>query len=323
MTKLLLKLSGVAFILTLLIATGCEDDPVVDPLGPEITYQNADGFIFSDTSLAADITSFNVRIQANIGDNPLRTLTFLVNGTAVSGADINNYIKSFTSNGSSITPNNPLLIADANTNGGIWEAEIVPFGQMEDEMVSYAFQVEDEVGESAIASIDVTLVNQGTPIDEEINGVLFNQAGPTGTGGLDLDTGTGTGSADADSEIRDLGLDCTIPAPGFNWRRQIGTINGADMRAVDASQIENFTFDNVRNKEEIEAAYDAGDTLANGESVNCATSATTPVTDVSNEVATGDMFVILSNGTYYLIRIDAVNETGADNNDNYELSIKY
>ena len=41
MTKFFLRFSGLAFALTLLIATGCnEDDPIIDiPLGPEISYR--------------------------------------------------------------------------------------------------------------------------------------------------------------------------------------------------------------------------------------------------------------------------------------------
>ncbi len=162
-----------------------------------------------------------------------------------------------------------------------------------------------------------------TPLADTLNGVLFNQAGPAGTGGLDLDTGEGTGSTASESEIRDMGLDCTIPAPGLNWRRQIGTINDADMRAVDMTQVENFTFENVGSVEEIIGAYESGIDLADGESINCANTSTTAVTDVSEVLTAGDMFVVLSNGRYYLIRIDEVNETDMDNDDNYVISIKY
>jgi len=37
----------------------------------------------------------------------------------------------------------------------------------------------------------------------------------------------------------------------------------------------------------------------------------------------GDLFTVKSGETYYLIRIDEVNETAADNADNYVISIKF
>jgi hypothetical protein len=87
--------------------------------------------------------------------------------------------------------------------------------------------------------------------------------------------------------------------------------------------VENFTFDNVSAKEEIEAAYSTGIALSDGVSVSCASGNETAVTDVTEELVAGDMFVVAANGTNYLIRIDAVNETDNSNTDSYELSIKF
>lgn len=324
MTKLFLKLSGVAFILTLLIATGCEDDPVVNPLSPEILFESGAGFVSTDTTLSGNTTSITVRVTANVGDNPLNTLTFLVEGVEVSGANIGDYIKSITSNGSAITPNNPMLITDANKNGGTWDIEIALFGQTVDQTVNYGFEVADEVGERALVDIDVTLFDPGTPLNNELSGVLLNQAGPAGTGGLDLDTGDGTGSSDAASEIRDLGIDCTIdPANAENWRAQIGTINGANMVKVDPSALgEGFSFAEVKTTEAIVEAYDAGAALADGVSQN-AQCDETAVTDVSDPAVVGDIFSVLSDGKYYLIQIDEVNAISGSNGDNYVISIKY
>jgi len=327
MTKLFLKLSGVAFILTLLIATGCEDDPVVNPLAPEILFESGAGFVSTDTTLSGNTTSITVRVTANVGDNPLNTLTFLVEGVEVSGANIGDYIKSITSNGTAITPNNPMLITDANKNGGTWDIEIALFGQTVDETVNYGFEVADEAGERALVDIDVTLFDPGTPLNNELSGVLLNQAGPAGTGGLDLDTGDGTGSSDAASEIRDLGIDCTIdPANAENWRAQIGTINGANMVKVDPALLgEGFSFAEVKTLEAIVEAYDANladNSLEDGVSQN-AQCDETAVTDVSDPAVVGDIFSVLSGGKYYLIQIDEVNAISSSNGDNYVISIKY
>lgn len=324
MTKLLLKLSGVALALTLLITTGCEDDTTTDPLGPLLTFATDAGFISEDTTFSTDVTTFAVRLNATVGDNDLNTLTFLVDGVQISGAEIGDYIKSITSNGSSITANNPLLISGANTSGGTYEVEIATTNQMEGIETIYTFELADAVGETSSASVGITLEDQGTDIDSELTGVLFNQAGPAGTGGLDLDTGVGTGSTAAESELRDLGIDCTIdPANAENWRSQIGTINGADMVKVDPSALgENFTFADVKFKEAITEAYDTGESLSDGVSQNPSCDET-PVTDVTDPVAVGDIFAVLANGTYYLIQIDEVNAVSGSNGDNYVVSIKY
>ena len=203
------------------------------------------GLVDADVTFeSADEVTFSVQVTATIGDNNLKTLTFLVDGAEPGAADIGNYIKSISANGTAITPNNPLLIT-TNATGGFWDIEIVTYQQALDIPVTYGFEVEDEVGETASTSINVTLTDPGTPLDMNISGVLFNQAGPAGTGGLDLDVADGgTGSADASAEIRDLGIDCDIdPANAENWVMKIGTANDADMVAVDPAALgEDFLF---------------------------------------------------------------------------------
>lgn len=326
MTKLLLKLSGLAFALTLLIATGCTDDPIIDPviLGPEITLVADAGFITTDTELETGET-FKVKVMADKGDNQLKALSFTVDGTQPKGTDLDNYVTKITSSGADVTPQNPLLILGTAKDGATWEFDMVPFGQMEDETVTYTFTVEDDAGEKASVSFDITVVAPpGTALDMELSGVLFNQAGPAGTGGLDLDTGDGTGSVNAAAEIRDLGIDCNIdPANAENWRGQIGSVNGTDMKLVDvAAQPEGFSFENVKTKEAIVASYDTGIVLADGVSTS-ATCVETAVTDVSAPVSVGDLFVVKKGDVYYMLQVDEVNKVSGSNGDNYVLSIKY
>ncbi|TXB61901.1 hypothetical protein [Phaeodactylibacter luteus] len=324
MQKLFLRLTGAAFVLSLLIATGCTEDEPMDPTNtpPSVSLLSGTDLVTSDVTLEPG-ESFMVSIDLKPGSTPLETFTFLVDGVVVGNADIINYYGEYAINGSTETANNPVTFFGAAKDGAVMDISITPFDIADGSFATFSFQIEDEAGEVSVTSIDVSVVDPTTPLDMTLTGVLFNQAGPTGTGGLNLDNGEGTGSADAEAEIRDLGLDCTVPAPGLNWRRQIGTVNGADMVAVDLTQVENFTFDNVTNKEQIIGAYDTGIALSDGVSVNCATSNETAVTDVSDELTVGDLFVVLSNGTYYLIRIDAIDETDSNNNDSYELSIKY
>ncbi len=322
MKNLLLKLSGLLLALTFMISTGCEtedDTPIL--LGPDIFFVVDPGFLSADAELALGET-FKVKVRADRGDSDLKTLTFTFDGVDPKGAELDNYIKAISAGGSSITVNNPLLILGTATAGATWEIEIVPFGQLLNETVSYTFVVEDQAGKKASATLDITIT--GTPLQKSISGVLFNQAGPAGTGGLDLDDGVGTGSADPSAEIRDLGINCTInPANAENWRRQVGSVNGTNMvKVVPSAQAEGFTFDKVETREVILAAYETGTTLADGVSTS-PTCAETPVTDVSAPVVVGDLFAIKKADIYYIIRIDEVNAVSGSNGDNYKISIKY
>lgn len=215
------------------------------------------------------------------------------------------------------------MILGVDKDGVTYDINILPAAaQTVGDITTYSFTVTDSNGATDLVDIVITTAAEpGTPITFNMTGVLFNQAGPAGTGGLDLDTGAGVGSANATADIRDLGIDCALPN-ATNWRQQIGTVNGADMRKVDISQLENFSFATVDKTEVILEAYTSGTALADGSSTTCG-GATVAVTDVSAPVTVGDMFVVFANAKYYLIKIDEVNTTASTNGDNYKLSIKY
>lgn len=264
--------------------------------------------------------NFVVNVDASKGDFDMTTLSVFEDGLLVDPVRL-------TWNGAAFA-DNPVALdaAQGETLTGSLGIEAPSV----DGFFSFTVQIEDASGTSSEAFFDVT-VNAGTPIDATLTTqLLANQAGPSGKGALDLDDGlqagvTSNGATTPDqTEIRDLGLDCTIPAPGFNWRRQIGTMNGAEMREVDLTQVEGFTFANVTTKEEIIGAFDTGIVLSDGESENCGNGSTTAVTNVSDIVEASDLFVVRSaGGTYYLLEIESVNETDNNNDDYYEISIKH
>jgi hypothetical protein len=317
MKSFLLKLTGMGLLMTTLFFTSCGEDPIVtDPIGPEVKILTND-----PTTLPGDADviigeSFTVKIQAIKGDADLKSLEITAGGTKLS-------TDRFTLNNGDILANNPLLITGVDAGGATYTVTIAPSGSEEvGTTTTYAFKVTDANDRTDVVDIVIaTVAVPGTPITSTLTGILFNQAGPAGTGGLDLDAGASTGSTDASAEIRDLGIDCALPNAS-NWRKQIGSVNGADMKKVDATQLENFTFAGVDKKEVIEQAFTTGIALTDGTSSNCA-GVNTPVTDVSDAVVAGDMFVVFANNTYYLVRVDAVNTTTDNNGDSYELSIKY
>lgn len=318
MKRFALKLAGLGLALTALFFTSCGDDPViVDPLGPDISLVADPGFLSSDSDVIIN-DGFAVKVRLSSGDAQLQSLSIDAGNSKLETSR-------FTVNSGALTSNNPLLITGADKDGVTYTIDITPSGtEQVGDITTYTFTVTADDGETASTDIVITTAAvPGTDLEMSLSGVLFNQAGPSGTGGLDLDTGNGTGSADASAEIRDLGLDCTMNPGTFNWLRQIGTVNGADMVRVDQTLIENFDFDAIDKKEPIVDAYTtAGIELADGTSTNCANGSTTTVANTS-DVAEGDVFVVFANSTYYMIRVDAVNENNTNNNDSYELSIKY
>lgn len=316
MKNLLLKLSGLSLLLSAILFVGCEEDPIItNPLGPDASFVADAGFVSADGQVEIG-QNFSVRLRLVKGDAKLQSVQILAGTTKLENSR-------FSINAGAITSNNPFLVTGADQDGVTYDIAISPAsGSAVGDVTLYKFEVTDANGETDAVDVQITIkAPPTTPLENTLTGVLFNQAGPSGTGGLDLDTGTGTGSSAAGSELRDLGIDCGLPNSS-NWRKQIGTINGADMKKVDLSRLENFTFANVTNKEAIASAYSTGITLADDQSETCGGSVT-PVTDVTSAVAVGDMFVVSANGKTYLIRIDEVNTTNSDNDDNYKLSIKF
>lgn len=322
MKNLLLKLSGISIIFAALLFVGCGDDPIItDPLGPDIRLVADPGFVDGDSDVMLGET-FNVRLTIVKGDSPLKSV-------ALRAGNANLETSRFSINGGAITSNNPFLVTGADKDGVTYDIAITPAaGSAAGDVTVYAFTVTDDNNNTDEVTVQITVTAPATtPLEQTLTGVLLNQAGDTGTGGLNLDNGTGTGSADAAAEIRDLGIDCTIPLGTENWRAQFGTVNGAEMVRVNPAQLENFTFAAVDNKEIILEAYTKGTALNNGVSTapNCTQ---TTVTDVSGTIAVGDMFAVFANSKYYLLRVDAINYVLGSvpterNDDNIVFSIKF
>ncbi|MEZ4986183.1 MAG: hypothetical protein R2795_14285 [Saprospiraceae bacterium] len=318
MQKFVLKLAGMGLILSTLFFNSCGEDPIIEnPLGPEIQFVSDPATLSGDADVIIN-QGFAVKIRLIKGDAALKSVEVQAGGIKVASSRL-------TINSGSVTSNNPFLITGADQDGATYTIDIASAGtEAVNDITTYTFTVTDQDNRTDVVDLVITTIDEpGTPIAETLTGVLLNQAGPAGTGGLNLDNGDGTGSADGAAEIRDLGIDCTInPDNAENWRAQFGTVNGANMVKVDLTQVENFTFDGVSKIEEIEGAYTSGITLADGVSQN-PSCVETVVTDVTGTVAVGDLFVVFANSKYYLIRVDEINAVSGSNGDNFKISIKY
>ena len=298
MKKLFLILSGTLLFANLFFSTGCGDD-TTDPVdvAPLVTLT----LTSADTIAPGGDVVFTVEVTK--GTNQLKSLSITEDGVDVDAARIT--IENID------VANNPQLITDADKDGLTWNVTIA--GPAVEGDYTYEVSVDDE-GTTSLSDSDVATVTvkepvaPGTDITGDITGALLNQAGPAGTGGLDLDTGTGTGSSDANSELRDWGIDTSLPVDQ-NWIQKIGAINNSTLRVVDQS-IDIFDFDAVTTVEEIADEW----------------SKALPITDnMTDVVMVGDVFVVnnTDNGRTYLLHVDEVNVTDSDNSDNYVFSIKY
>jgi len=155
----------------------------------------------------------------------------------------------------------------------------------------------------------------GNPVTELI-GVLFNRAGPAGTGGLDLDSGASTGSAAAEAELKDSGIDSGA-SDANNWLQTFSGINGTEVKELFANTNgvpENFSFEDVTVDRQIEVFFGAGQDFVN----------TNLDGEVSSDaVSVGDTYVALKDGKYYLFVVREVNVSPTDNSDNYVFDIKF
>jgi hypothetical protein len=168
----------------------------------------------------------------------------------------------------------------------------------------YKFIFTDEFGLTTEKEVNVSV---GSPITFSENGVLLNQAGPSGTGGLDLDNAKGTGSNDANAEIADLGVDLSLPTAS-NWRQSIKGINGTELKVLKRNAELEITFDlaNVTLSEQIPTYHAKGKDIASGQ-----------------KIVEGDVITAKKGTKYYIFEVAKVLVTTGDNTDSYSLNIKH
>jgi hypothetical protein len=316
MTTFNLK-SAILFVLAIFFFASCEDDDVlgggIDDVGPSISLVDEAGFISFDATQDVG-QSIKFKVNVTPGSSDLRTLTVFEDNTRVPLDRIN-------------LSANPLLIVDtdAKENGATYEIEVTPDASITDAGVyTYSADIEDENGQVSTTSFILTTELSGTALEMTLTGVLLNQAGPAGTGGLDLSTGTSVGSDAAEADIQDEGIDNGSATVAGNWRQQISGANGATVVFVDdlGKVAEGLTFETVEFQEQISDAFASGIEL-DGDDSNCDCTDSINDEPVSMPVQVGDVFAVQRAGVTYLIQCTDVNVTDTGNGDSYEFDIKY
>ncbi len=295
-------------------STGCgPDEPVV--VGPSLNLLSESPldqtpYFTTDFTINDTATYVPFGLEASKGSGDLKVLTIKDNGVNVS---VDRLIMKDLRTGNALTVNNPFLLLGDLVNG--FEIEVLIDVHDEYATHDYTFEVSDVNDKVATQTIAVTAEFGGTPIDMTLTGVLLNQAGPAGTGGLDLDDGTGTGTqpSDTNAEIKDNGIDLSLPNDQ-NWIRRISPMNGSEIRTPGNDFPSDFSFADVATKEEIQAYFDGGKALPAENASN------EPMSDV---VEVGDIFFVLRDGRYYLLEVTDITITPDDNGDSYTFNIKY
>ncbi len=277
--------------------TSVEITVVTTPL--TLGFSNANGGITSDVTLPNQ-TNFKVELNATKGGSPLSTLTVLEDNVAVDASrvrfGVDNDITAAT-----VASANPIGLIDDEKNGFNW---FVWVSSHDSGTKNYTFEIADEAGNVETLSLNITIQMQ-TAVAELTGKLLKNAGGPAGTGGIDLLTGNGTGSSDIAAHLKDEGIDLNLPTSS-NWLKNISAVNGATLRVPGADfPVDDFSA--VEFAEDISIAFDNG-------------------TDVSSSgvVVIGDRFLVRSaNNTTFLVLVTNIVETTDNNDDFYELSIKY
>lgn len=296
-----------------LFTTSCEDEIVVPPVvdenfAPTLTLlaENPVGTtsVFSaDATLELESaeTIIFIAVEGSDSTPPMSTLSFSRNGE--SGTD---FIQSITADdGTEIGVNNPALLVTPYDESFRFEIGLrtsADFG-----LNTFDVTLTDDGGLTSTVSLNITTVEAGTDITVNFTGgVIFNADGEN-LGAFDLDAQEAVSSSSDLSELQDDGIDLALPAAS-NWKRTIRAENGATLKVVDTAALgETYSFAGVETKEEIQAVWDSG-VLVDGS---------------TEQVNVDDQFVVeTAAGDLYLILVTEVNNTNADNNDNYVIDIK-
>lgn len=260
---------------------------------------------FWGSKACAPGTSFTMLVRANQGSSPINSITVLEDGIIIED------ITRLAANGTPF-PGNPWVFTDGLE---ALEAEITIRTNEDGNDHTYQVVIGDANEANALVSIDVIAQATGTDLTNSLTGkLLLNQAGPAGTGGIDLFTGESTGSSDANAHLRDEGIDLASEVAS-NWKRQISAINGSTIRIVDPfEQPEGFSFGAIQFKEEVQSLFETGRDLITQNDVG---------RFVTPFVLVGDIFAVQQGDTFFLVEVTNLNVTEIDNDDFYELSIKY
>jgi hypothetical protein len=257
---------------------------------PMLSIVEETGFVKGGDSVFTD-TDFVLKVSGVKGAADMSSVEVQENGVAVAAGRL-------LVNGTLATAN-PFNVAASETEAFTYELTVKAPSDA-DQAYTYTIIATDTESRSGSVAVGLTTVAAPDPVTESTAVLLLNAGGPSGTGGLDLHTGTSTGSGSTEADIIDRGIDLNKPL-ATNWIQKIAPVNSSDLRLPDAA----FSYDEIATVAQIEAAFEQGTTISE-----------------SDVVQVGDMFLVLSDGTYFALMVTNIDLTAGDNKDFYEFSVK-
>ena len=166
---------------------------------------------------------------------------------------------------------------------------------------NFKVTVTDAKGDKA--ELDLT-IHVGQPFDDTYTVTVFNADGPK-QGSVDLHAGTMVSSSDPLRDLMDGGIDLAQPV-ATNWKRSFKAVLGATMVVPTGAD-----YTKIASREQAENMYSAGTEVTESNALNVGA-----VLIVRTDVDSDGEF------DYFVINIDQVNNTDADNEDNFVISVK-
>ena len=288
---------------TAIFTTGCtKDDPLPDPepvKNPPTLEILSTGF--HDTIVTTDTSNlFTLNIKADTGSVALKTFTVYNEGVKMD-------VEDFRVNGEKPAANPILILDPTEKNGFTWDVSIR--SQNTYDTQTYTLEIEDENGLKSSDDI-VIVVNEPVTTDLDFNesGFKLYNNGTANKGGIDLLTGapqSASNSSPDEPHVYDRG-----PVGGWDHKISPATPTmSPNYTIVLKSVASGVDFDATSFKSDIEAIFDAGTEIPQGEK--------------SDEITDGTVFVAKVNDTFVLFRIDSVNPGATHLEDYYSISIKH
>ncbi len=277
-----------------------EDVAIVGPTTEAV----ADGNFITGSAVFPSGVPFEVLLAAQSGSSPIQSVTILEDGLPISD------LTRIKANDQQF-PANPWIFSEGQ-DALDW---IVSIRNAESGDHLYEIIVADANGEASILPIEIFGQATGTSLTSSLTGkLLFNQAGPAGTGGINLFSGESVGSTDASAHLRDEGIDLEV-GPSINWNQQISGANSSVIRLVNISnQPEGFSFAGIQFQEEVQ------DLFATGQDLTLTNSSGRSVTPF---VIIGDIFAVQNGADFFIVEVTNIAIFDDSNDDFYEFNIKY
>ena len=290
--KNLLKFFSAFIIMSALMTTACDPDPVVEDVAPNIDISF--GKTYADQTWEPGFVLSPITIDASKGSSAMKALYIEEDGVRIPIADERVKIDG------NLMAGNPLLIV-ADTSSFSYDVSLT---LVEDESThTYSFIVEDENG--LTDKVDLVLTTESTfvptPFDTVKSAIFYNFDGLM-EGCIDVETGIAYLIADDAAaggvcDLMDLGLDDVT----FEWAQKITGKNDATIKTANG-----VTFAEFASFEDLETAWTGAD----------------DVTDNTVDATVGmEILVEDKDGKLFAVTIDEIVVTAADNNDYYSITV--